>query len=94
MHIAENLAALRDLALDLGEGQVVQIAVGGHIALNIVGGKVMIAVGEVRLDRPGNRAEVNVSVRFDADAGAQPGRGHVAFAGIHRSFGAARNGDG
>ena len=49
VHVAEDLAVLRDLALDLREGQVVAVAVGGQVALDLVGGEVVLAVGEVRL---------------------------------------------
>ena len=51
MHVAEDLAALRDLALDFGEGEVVAVAVGGQVAVDLVGGEVVLAVGEVRLHR-------------------------------------------
>jgi hypothetical protein len=35
----------------------------GQVALDIVGGKVVLAVGEARLHRAGNLAEVNVAMR-------------------------------
>ena len=79
----KNFAALRDLALDLRKRQVVAVAVGGNVAVHLVGGKVVLAAGKVHLHRAGDRAQMNVAVRRrDADSRAQPRRGHVALAGV------------
>ena len=63
--------------------------------LDLVGGEVVLVVGEVHLHRAGDGAEMDVAVGGgDVDARAQPGRGHVALAGVDgdpRGFG---HGDG
>ena len=54
VHIAQNFAVLLDSAFDLGEGNVTAVAVDGEVAVHLVGGEVVLAVGEVNLDRTGN----------------------------------------
>ena len=41
---ANNFAALRDLARNLREGNIARIPIEGQIALNVVGGKVVMTM--------------------------------------------------
>src|SRR5208337_1380223 len=94
MHVTVDLAALGDLAFDLGEGKVVGVAVDGEIALYLVGGEVVPAAGEVHQHRARNGAQMRVPVGgADADARAQAGRGHVSTACVHRYLGGFGHGD-
>ena len=52
VHIAKDLSVERDLALNLGESQVVAVAVRRQVALDLVSGKVALVAGEVYLHRP------------------------------------------
>ena len=64
----KDLPVHRDPALDFREGQVVAVAVGGQVAVHLVGGEVVLVVGEVHLHRAGDRVQVHIAVR----------RGHVS----------------
>ena len=88
VHVAEDFAVLGDLALDVGEGKVVEVAVGGEVAVDLVGGEVVLAAGEVHLHRAGDGAQVHVTVRgVEVDSCAQSGCGHVSPAGVRRLHG-------
>ena len=63
VHLAEDLAVQRDLALDFGERQVVAAPVGGDVAVDLVGREIALVGGEVHLHRPGDGVEVNIAVR-------------------------------
>ena len=49
MHVAEDFTALRDLALDFRDGDVVGVAVDREIAVDLVSGEIVLAAGEVNL---------------------------------------------
>ena len=53
MNVAQNFACLRHFSIDLGEGDVVHIAVQGQVALQVMDRKIVLAVGKVRIDRAG-----------------------------------------
>ena len=66
---------LRDVALDLGERYVVDVAIERDIALNIVGREVVVAsVDEVRLHGADDGVDVNVAAGGDVYVQA-PGAG-------------------
>ena len=62
VYIAEDVAALGDLALDFGESEVIDVAVDGEVSVDLVGGEIVAAVGEVDLDGAGDGAEMDVAV--------------------------------
>src|ERR1700679_2390156 len=92
VHVAQDVAILRHLALDLRKGEVVAIAVGGYVAFNLVRGEVVMAAGEVDLHRTRDGAEVDVSLRGgDAYAGAETGNCDITTAIVDADVGRLGN---